>query len=209
MNTSPRARELDYSDIAELLFSIGWKSPNDAQWYQLRDSLPTLREMCAAILSTAATETGYTVARDAILNERGPLEGEGLTGDQINAVLAVLDDAFATAAEPPTEGTPYDPLCGCGGELHMQCSEQFRPNAEERPRNISGNFDEWRAATEERRAVAWIDPKDLAEITKVPPGGFVVSCITTSSRKHGALTVPIYTDPVNIGHPNKNSPPTR
>ena len=37
----------------------------------------------------------FEVARDAVLNGRGPLEGEGLQSDQTNAVLDVLDDAFA------------------------------------------------------------------------------------------------------------------
>jgi hypothetical protein len=36
----------------------------------------------------------FDVARDAVLNGRGPLEGEGLQSDQTNAVLYVLDDAF-------------------------------------------------------------------------------------------------------------------
>lgn len=43
----------------------------------------------------------FAVARDNILNERGPLEGMGLTADQVNAVLAVLDAAFEGLATPP------------------------------------------------------------------------------------------------------------
>lgn len=41
--------------------------------------------------------TAFTEARDAVLNNRGPLEGEGMDGDRKNAVLAVLDDAFDAA----------------------------------------------------------------------------------------------------------------
>lgn len=36
----------------------------------------------------------FTEARDAVLHDRGPLEGEGMDSDKTNAVLAVLDDAF-------------------------------------------------------------------------------------------------------------------
>jgi len=31
--------------IAELLYSIGWSSPNDAQWTKLRDAIPEIKEM--------------------------------------------------------------------------------------------------------------------------------------------------------------------
>ena len=36
----------------------------------------------------------FDEARDAILNDRGPLEGEAMTDTQTNAVLSILDDAF-------------------------------------------------------------------------------------------------------------------
>jgi hypothetical protein len=38
--------------------------------------------------------TAFDEARDAIFNDRGPLEGQALTNDQTNAVLAILDDSF-------------------------------------------------------------------------------------------------------------------
>jgi hypothetical protein len=37
----------------------------------------------------------FTEARDAVLQDRGPLEAAGMDADKTNAVLAVLDDAFA------------------------------------------------------------------------------------------------------------------
>jgi hypothetical protein len=40
-------------------------------------------------------KTAFDEARDAVLNGRGPLEGEGFQSEQTNAVLDVLDDAFA------------------------------------------------------------------------------------------------------------------
>ena len=42
----------------------------------------------------AQWSAAFEAARDAVLNGRGPLEGEGLQSDQTNAVLDVLDDAF-------------------------------------------------------------------------------------------------------------------
>jgi hypothetical protein len=39
-------------------------------------------------------KTAFDEARDAVLNGRGPLEGEGFQSEQTNAVLDVLDDAF-------------------------------------------------------------------------------------------------------------------
>lgn len=47
--------------------------------------------------------SAYEEARDAILNDRGPLEGMGLTNDQTNAVLAILDDAFVSSSEGPAD----------------------------------------------------------------------------------------------------------
>ena len=46
--------------------------------------------------------TAHETARDAILNCRGALEGEGLSSEQVNAVLAEFDDAFATAIAKAT-----------------------------------------------------------------------------------------------------------
>lgn len=34
-----------HQKLAELLFSIGWLSPCDAQWHGLRDNLPKIRAM--------------------------------------------------------------------------------------------------------------------------------------------------------------------
>ncbi len=59
----------------------------------------------AAPLSGAQQASALAEARDAILNERGPLEGMGLTGEQINAVLTILDDA-ASVTTPQPEAAP-------------------------------------------------------------------------------------------------------
>lgn len=40
-------------------------------------------------------EAAFEAVRDAVLNERGPIDGMGFDSDQINAVLSVLDDEFA------------------------------------------------------------------------------------------------------------------
>lgn len=41
--------------------------------------------------------------RDSVLNERGPLAEMGLTPDQINAVLSVIDDAWPDNLSPSSE----------------------------------------------------------------------------------------------------------
>lgn len=51
----------------------------------------------------AEAEKAYESARDAILHDRGPLEGEGMDTDKTNAVLAILDEAFAALAPPDAE----------------------------------------------------------------------------------------------------------
>lgn len=60
-------------------FRVGWRESDDQ----------------ITILSRPTRETMILEAvRDDVLNERGPLEGMGLDGDQINAVLAIIDDAM-------------------------------------------------------------------------------------------------------------------
>ena len=52
----------------------------------------------AALLAVARQQQeAFEVAREAILKERGALEGEGLIGEQINSVLSELDSAFCAA----------------------------------------------------------------------------------------------------------------
>ena len=34
--------KMNCDDVAEILLSIGWDSPNDAQWTRLKDALPDL-----------------------------------------------------------------------------------------------------------------------------------------------------------------------
>lgn len=58
--------------------------------------------------------SNYAEARDAVLNERGPLEGMGLTGEQINAVLAILDE-YASPATPPLRDAAGVPPGEWGG----------------------------------------------------------------------------------------------
>ena len=49
-------------------------------------------------------QSAFGLARDAILNGRGPLEGEGMTSEQTNAVLAILDDEFDAITAPTVKG---------------------------------------------------------------------------------------------------------
>jgi hypothetical protein len=48
-----------HEEIAEFLNSIGWKSPNDAQWTNLRDALPKLGEIISAMRSRADFEAHF------------------------------------------------------------------------------------------------------------------------------------------------------
>jgi len=60
----------EYEQIAELLIAIGWKSTNDAQWSQLRDAIPKLREILKpqSSLSDLPRRLPETMERDDILN---------------------------------------------------------------------------------------------------------------------------------------------
>ena len=60
----------EYEQIAELLITIGWKSTNDAQWSQLRDAIPKLREILKpqSSLSDLPRRLPETMERDDILN---------------------------------------------------------------------------------------------------------------------------------------------
>ena len=49
-------------------------------------------------------QAAFRTARDAILNGRGPLEGEGMTSEQTNAVLSILDDEFDAITAPTVKG---------------------------------------------------------------------------------------------------------
>ena len=40
----------DYTDVAELLGKLGWSSPCDAQWTNLKQALPALNELIAKAL---------------------------------------------------------------------------------------------------------------------------------------------------------------
>lgn len=39
--------KVTHEDVADFLISIGWTGRCDAQWHQLRDAMPELREMLA------------------------------------------------------------------------------------------------------------------------------------------------------------------
>ena len=52
---------------------------------ELHDHIDRLSDECIAMRSAIDD------ARDAILNDRGPLAEAGMTSDQTNAVLAILD----------------------------------------------------------------------------------------------------------------------
>ena len=47
-NPAPSVPEIDVGDVADLLYSIGWRNPCDAQWTGLKEALPKLAAMLAA-----------------------------------------------------------------------------------------------------------------------------------------------------------------
>ena len=55
----------------------------------------------------SAWQSAFDTARDAILNGRGPLEGEGMTNEQTNAVLSILDDEFDAITAPTVKGADH------------------------------------------------------------------------------------------------------
>ena len=48
IHPAPSVPEIDVGDVADLLYSIGWRSPCDAQWTGLKEALPKLAAMLAA-----------------------------------------------------------------------------------------------------------------------------------------------------------------
>lgn len=50
-----------------------------------------------------AWRDAFYKARDIVLNERGPLAENGMTNDQVNAVLSVLDDSFVPILKRPAQ----------------------------------------------------------------------------------------------------------
>ena len=63
----------------------------------------------------AEPETALSYVRDMVLNDRGPLEGMGMTNDQTNAMLAIID--AAPVAAQPTPEVPSVPF-GYVVDLH-------------------------------------------------------------------------------------------
>ena len=57
--------------------------------YSIEEPLPA-----PAPEATPAWMAAFDAARDSILNDRGPLEGEAMNDTQTNAVLSILDEAF-------------------------------------------------------------------------------------------------------------------
>ena len=49
----------------------------------------------ALALGVAPWRMAFNNTRDAVLYERGPLDGEGTSSGSINAVLAILENEFA------------------------------------------------------------------------------------------------------------------
>ena len=56
----------------------------------------------------AEPETALSYVRDMVLNDRGPLEGMGMTNDQTNAMLAIIDAAPVAAQPAPYERFPTE-----------------------------------------------------------------------------------------------------
>jgi hypothetical protein len=74
----------------------------------------------------------FDEARDAILNDRGPLEGEAMTDTQTNAVLGILDDAFmphlkrgAAPAAPAPEPLTDEQIMGAAFSQRYMDGAQY------------------------------------------------------------------------------------
>jgi hypothetical protein len=99
--------------LAEYLFSIGWKSPSDAQWTHLRESLPQIAKIIAP--SVGRDALNLQMALEKILNE----SHEGCTKRfgclQCGAVNEIAWHALQDARKAPDgleHGSPRQPTEG-------------------------------------------------------------------------------------------------
>lgn len=93
---------IDYNDIAEFLLSIGWRSPCDAQWTNLRDALPQLKEMLQVASAApqpaqqeAATDDVFDFMKQAGMRCKSIVEG----GTTFAVTLQELERFAAIAAQ--------------------------------------------------------------------------------------------------------------
>lgn len=85
-----------------------------AHW--TRTASQTITALRAALAQPQAGPTGWAEEfRDSVLNQRGPMAENGMTGDQINDVLGLFDDLY-TAAPPAL-------MCAQAAETDMRPGE--------------------------------------------------------------------------------------
>jgi hypothetical protein len=116
--------ELWFDDIQMRDYALAALASREADMQEAKDCIERLdlenhrlRLASPAPVAPTPENAAYLKARDAILYDRGPLEGEGLTGEQTNAVLAVLDDAFSGAPVDPTSSRAIVNLEGLADRL--------------------------------------------------------------------------------------------
>lgn len=80
---------------AKTLLTCGARDDDECgQWYSPDAVRSILADAHAHYNAQVVSHTALAYVRDMVLNDRGPLEGMGMTNDQTNAVLAIVDAAM-------------------------------------------------------------------------------------------------------------------